>query len=294
MNWRDLPSLNALKALTVLAEAGSYSRAGEKLNVTHAAVMQQVKALEEHFGLQLVTRSGRKITLTDDGRMLARELEAGFNQIRHGVDTLAKVQQNRPVQVTMSPAFAVKWLMPRLADFQTRHPEVTLLLNPSGKIMDLEPGGMDVAIRYCRSDTLAKDADVLIVLDLLVVGTRELVRAANISAPADLVHLPWLQELGTNEVPDWLTRHGVQLVRPLMISHMPGNLIMDAVKRGDGITYTARQWVKEEIQTGQLVELFPEERVGVFFIHTLPGEKRQSVRLFVNWLKRQALVETGQ
>ncbi|MCP4980356.1 MAG: LysR family transcriptional regulator [Gammaproteobacteria bacterium] len=294
MNWRDLPSLNALKALAVLAETGSYSRAGEMLNVTHAAVMQQVKALEEHFGLQLVTRSGRNITLTEDGRMLALELEAGFNQIRHGVDTLARVQQNRPVQVTMSPAFAVKWLMPRLADFQIRHPEVTLLLNPNGKIMDLEPGGMDVAIRYCRSDTLTKDADVLIVLDLLVVGTRELVRAANISAPADLVHLPWLQELGTSEVPDWLTRHGVQLDRPLMISHMPGNLIMDAVKRGDGITYTARQWVEEEIRTGQLVELFPEERIGVFFIHTLPGEMRRSVRLFVNWLKRQALDERDQ
>ncbi len=101
MNWRNLPSLNALKALAALAEANSYSRAGEMLNVTHAAVMQQVKALEEHFGLQLVTRSGRKITLTEDGHILARELEAGFRQIRHGVDALIKVQQNRPVQVTM-------------------------------------------------------------------------------------------------------------------------------------------------------------------------------------------------
>ncbi len=294
MDWRDLPSLNALRAFAALAETGSYSRAGEKLNVTHAAVMQQVKSLSEHFGLQLVTRSGRNITLTEDGRMLALELEAGFRQIRRGVDTLTKTQQARPVQVTMSPAFAVKWLMPRLADFQTHHPEVTLLLNPSGKIMELESGGMDVAIRYSRSDTLAEDTDVLIVLDLLVVGTPGLVGAADISAPADLVHLPWLQELGTNEVPDWLIRHGVQLDRPLMISHMPGNLIMDAVKRGDGITYTARQWVEEEIRTGQLVELFPEERVGVFFIHTLPGEMRRSVRLFVNWLKRQAPVEAGQ
>ncbi len=184
--------------------------------------------------------------------------------------------------------------MPRLADFQILHPEITLLLNPSARFMDIGPGGMDVAIRYSRSDTLAKDADVLIVLDLLVIGTPELVRTANISAPADLVHLPWLQELGTNEVPDWLIRHGVQLDRPLMISHMPGNLIMDAVKRGDGITYTARQWVEEEIRTGQLVELFPEERVGVFFIHTPPGEKRRTVRLFVNWLKGQVPVEAAQ
>ncbi len=73
-----------------------------------------------------------------------------------------------------------------------------------------------------------------------------------------------------------------------MISHMPGNLIMDTVKRGDGITLTARQWVEEEIRTGQLVALFAEEHAGVFYIHTLPGEQRQSVRVFANWLNQQA------
>ncbi len=294
MDWRNLPSLNALRAFSALAEAGSYSRAGKMLNVTHAAVMQQVKSLGDHFGVQLVTRSGRNVTLTEDGRVLAQELEAGFSQIGRGVNTLTKTLQTRPVQVTMSPAFAVKWLMPRLADFQTNHPEVTLLLNPSGKIMNLESGGMDVAIRYRRSEALAEDADVLVVLDLLIVGTPELVGSVDISGPGDLVHLPWLQELGTNEVSDWFARHDVKLDRPLMVSHMPGNLIMDAVKRGDGITYTARQWVDEVIRSGQLVELFPEENVGAFYIHTLPAEQRRSVMLFVNWLKRQALVEASQ
>lgn len=288
MDWRNLPSLNALRAFTALAEAGSYSRAADKLNVTHAAVMQQVKALSGHFGVQLVKRSGRKIVLTEDGRLLARALEAGFSQIRNGVDSLAKSERARPVQVTMSPAFASKWLMPRLVEFQTSHPEVTLLLNPSGNIVELEPGGMDVAIRYCRSEALEKDADVLIVLDLVIVGTPGLIGTVDTTSPADLIHLPWLQELGTNEVADWFANHLVQIDRPLMISHMPGNLIMDAVKRGDGITYTARQWIEREIRLGELVELFPEERAGVFYIHTLPGEPRQSVRLFVNWLKRQA------
>lgn len=288
MDWRNLPSLNALRAFTVLAETGSYSRAADKLNVTHAAVMQQVKALNEHFGVHLVKRSGRKITLTEDGHQLARELEAGFSQIRQGVDSLSKSQQARPVQVTMSPAFASKWLMPRLADFQTSQPEVTLLFNPTGKVVDLEPGGMDVAIRYSRSDALEKDADVLIVLDLVIVGTPALIGSLDTTSPAALIHLPWLQELDTNEVANWFANQSVKIDQPLMISHMPGNLIMDSVKRGDGITLTARQWVEEEIRTGQLVALFPDDNAGVFYIHTLPGEQRSSVRLFVNWLKLQA------
>ena len=288
MDWHNLPSLNALKALSVVAETGSYSRAGEMLNVTHSAVMQQVRSLEGHIGLKLVKRSGRGVALTEEGRMLARELEIGFRHISNGVDTLRATELSRPVQVTMSPVFAVKWLMPRLADFQGRHPEITLLLNPSGRIMELKSGGIEVAIRYGRSDALKEEAVILIVLDLVVVGTPELVGTNNISEPADLLHLPWLQELGTAEVSDWFARHDVQLDRPLMISHMPGNLIIDAVKRGDGVTYTARQWLEDEIRSHELVELFPEETAGAFYVHMLPGEKRRSVSLFVNWLKQQA------
>jgi len=288
MNWNALPSLNALKAFSALAEAGTYSRAGSELNVTHAAVMHQVKALENRFGVQLVTRSGRGVALTEDGEMLARELEAGFARIQKGVEALANAEAHRPVQVTTSPVFAVKWLMPRIADFQARHPDVTLLLNPTGRILELKPGGLDLAIRYGRHDWNVEAVDVLVDLDLVVVGTPACLGKREIAAPADLVHLPWLQELGTNEATDWLTRHGVILGRPLMITHMPGNLIMDAVRRGDGITYTARQWFEEEIRSGELVELFPEEEVGFFYIHTRPGEQRSPVKLFIEWLKRQA------
>lgn len=283
-----MPSLNALRAFSALAETGSYTKAGEMLNVTHAAVMQQIKALEAFFDVQLARRSGRGIALTDEGRILARDLDAGFRQIGHGVEMLTNLQHARPLHVTMSPVFAVKWLMPRLNDFQSHHPDVTLLLNPTGKIIDLDNDGMDVAIRYSRLETLPKNASILLVLDLVIVGTPELVGSVKTTSPADLVHLPWLMELGTREVPDWFDRHGVKLDRPLMISQMPGNLIMDAVKRSDGITYTARQWVHEEIRSGELVELFPEENVGVFYIHTRPGNKRSSVRKFANWLRSQS------
>jgi LysR family glycine cleavage system transcriptional activator len=291
MDWTELPSLNALKAFSALAEAGNYTQAGNALNVTHAAVMQQVKVLENRFDVQLVTRSGRGVALTEDGEALARELEAGFARIQKGVDALTNADAHRPVQVTTSPVFAVKWLMPRIADFQTRHPDVTLLLNPTGRMMKLKPGGLDLAIRYCRRDTKVDKADVLIGVDLAIIGTPSSFGTRKIDKPADLVHLPWLQELGTNEVTDWLARHGVILDRPLMITHMPGNLIMDAIKRGEGITYTARQWVEDEIRSGQLVELFPEEDCGVFYIHARSDDQRRPVSLFIQWLKQQVSKE---
>ena len=76
MSWTALPSLNALRAFAVLAETGSYSRAGLALNVTHGAIVQQVKALERDLDLQLVVRAGRGVALTEAGARLAQGVEA--------------------------------------------------------------------------------------------------------------------------------------------------------------------------------------------------------------------------
>ncbi len=263
------------------------------LNVTHAAVSQQVKSLEAHLGVPLVARDGRGISLTVEGAALARDLAVGFTAIRNGVEALTGADAMRPVQVTMSPAFAVKWLMPRIADFQTRFPEITLLLNPTGHFVDMKPGGMDVAIRYCPHDRLTSDMDVVGSFDLVVVGTPALIGDVGVGDPAKLLEFPWLQELGTNEVGEWFSRRGVAVDRPLAISHMPGNLIMEAVCNGEGLTYTARQWLRDEIRSGKLMELFPEEAHGYFHILTQHELLRPPVKTFVAWLKEQAKAFDG-
>ena len=125
MIWSGLPSLSSLRAFAAVAETGSYSKAGAQLNVTHAAVSQQVKSLETRLGVGLVVRAGRGITLTAEGANLARDLDTGFAAIRRGIETLTGADAARPVQITMSPAFAVEWLMPRIPEFQRLHPEIT-------------------------------------------------------------------------------------------------------------------------------------------------------------------------
>src|SRR6185295_14241276 len=97
-------------------------------------------------------------------------------------------------------------------------------------------------------------------------GTPGLFGGQEITTPAMLADLPWLQELGTNEVARWMDRHSVTLTRPLIITHMPGNLIMEAVRRGDGITYTARPFVEKELQSGQLIALFSDEAFGTYYL----------------------------
>jgi LysR family glycine cleavage system transcriptional activator len=184
-------------------------------------------------------------------------------------------------------------MLPRLLQFQQNHPEITLMLNPTAEVVALKPGGIDLAIRYGDSRAPDTKVDPVLIADMVVVGTPALIGARDITDPAMLVDMPWLQELGTHEVADWMARHGVTLDRLLMITHMPGNLIMEAVRRGDGITYTARPWVEEELRAGQLVELFSDRAFGIYYIVTRPGVLRRPVKTFVKWLKRQAAVETA-
>ncbi len=293
MNWSDLPSLSSLRAFSAVADTGSYTQAATALNVSHAAVSQQVKALEERLGVPLVARDGRGIALTEEGETLAQDLTTGFAAIRRGVETLTGADAERSVQVTMSPAFAVQWFMPRIMDFQKQHPGITLMLNPTAEVVELKPGGIDLAIRYRDSRGSDTKVDPILIADMVVVGTPALIGEREITDPAMLVDMPWLQELGTNEVADWIARHGVTLDRPLMITHMPGNLIMEAVRRGDGITYTARPWVEEELRAGQLIELFSDEAFGTYYIAMRPGVLRPPVKTFVKWLKRQAATEAA-
>ncbi len=285
MDWSQLPSLTSLRAFAALADGKSYTRAATALNVSHAAVSQQVKALEERLGVSLVTRAGRGIALTMEGELLARDLEIGFAAIRRGVDVLGGAGASRPVQITMSPAFATEWLMPRIAEFQVQHPEITLMLNPTGEVVELKPGGVDLAIRYRSSDRLKSDVTSVLISDTVVIGTPSLIGTRALRDPAMLMDMPWLQELGTNEVAEWMARRGVKLDRPLIINHMPGNLIMEAVRRGDGITYTARAFFQDEIRSGQVVVLHSEPAFGHYYIETCPGVMRPPVKTFVNWLK---------
>jgi LysR family glycine cleavage system transcriptional activator len=290
LDWNRFPTLNSLRAFAAVAEALSFSRAAASLNVTHAAVSQQVKSLEDRMGLVLLERKGKTISLTAEGESLARDLARGFSAIHDGVKALANAGRERAVQVTMPPAFATGYLMPRIAKFQQEHPEITLMLNPTAEVMELAPGGIDIAIRYCDGIVPGMEVMPLIFADMVVVGARDLVRGKKISDLAELCELPWLQELDSNDTNDWMERQKIVADKPMHVTYMPGSLIMDAVRRGHGLTFTARCFVEKDIEAGLLVELCLEPGLGGYYIVTRPGTLRPSVLSFVNWLQRQSEV----
>ncbi|MCP5367458.1 MAG: transcriptional regulator GcvA [Hyphomicrobiales bacterium] len=158
---RRLPPLNAVRAFEAAARHLSFSRAADELNVTPAAVSHQVKGLEEFLGVTLFRRVNRAVLLTDAAQVLLPGLSDGLDRLAAAFERLRASQQSGELTVTSGPAFAAKWLIPRLEDFQAHHPEISVRVSASLEVVDLRAGIADVAIRFGSGDYPGLRADRL-------------------------------------------------------------------------------------------------------------------------------------
>jgi len=289
MEWRDMPPLAALRAFYAFAETGNVVRAGEALNVTHAAISQHLRALERHMGVALLDRSGRALALTDEGEQLARALTLGFGAISTAVQDLTGRDAARPLHISATPSFAANWLMPRLSDFRMAHPGIDLMIDPSAAVVDLAPGGIDVALRYGKGGWIGLENELLMETPIVVVGAPGLLGDRDIRDPGDLADLPWLEELGTSEASNWLRGKGVSRGLVSNRVQVPGNLVLDGARNGQGLAVSTLLSVQGDVAAGRLRVLFQEPEDGTgYHIVTRPGVLRPAARQFIGWLRRAA------
>lgn len=287
MEWRNFPPLSQLRAFSVFAEAPSLEQAGARIGVTHAAVSQQIRALEAHLGLSLVARGGRKLTLTPEGRQLAEALAAGFGQMAQVIAALTGADQSAPLRITTTPTFAAGWLMPRLPDFRTRHPGIDLAIDPSHENRDIGREA-DVGLRFGKGRWPGLEATLVLRSSIVVVAAPSLVPADGPPGFAHLAGLPWLQELGTNEATAFLEAQGLTRKAGAAILSLPGNLMLDAARDGHGVAVIARAFVERDIAAGRLRLLVEDDEREGYFLVTRPGPRRNATRAFVAWVLRQA------
>lgn len=284
-----MPSLPALRAFAALAQSGSVSRAGTLLNVTHAAISQQIRQLEGHLGTPLVARQGRGVMLTPEGTQLAQVLLPALETIYQKIEEMTDGDETRPLQVAAGPLFTINWLMPRLKEFRTQHPDVEILLNPTAEMVDLRPAGIDLAVRYGLGEWPALDSTLLLPSDLVVVGAPELVANRSVTGPDDLLDMPWLQDAGASEVASWFEAHGLNASKLPMLTELPGVYLLESLRRGEGVAVLSRSLIRKDLEAGTLKVLFDESNQALgYYIVNRPGVQRKSLTLFADWLKKQA------
>ncbi len=239
------------------------------------------------MGVALVERGGRSLRLTPDGVRLSEAVLKGFAEMEQAIAEIVGSDDDRPLQLSLTPTFASNWLMPRLASYRRRHPKTEILLNPTPHLVQLSPGGIDLAIRYGRGDWKGVDIEELFLTPQVVVAAPELVGDKAFEHKSELADFPWLQELGTTESSDWLRRNGATHLKGVGWIDVPGNLLLEGARTGQGIMVTARYFAEEDIQSGRLRLLFEEDYDKGYFLITRPGLQRPSVREFRKWILRE-------
>jgi len=286
MNWRQLPSLTALRAFCATAQYRNLSRAAEALNVTHSAVSQQIRVLERQLGTRLIIRERRGINLTQQGEFLANGLGEAFARIASLTEDMTQAEAARPLLVSATPMFSYAFLMPRLAAFVEAHPEIELNIDSTIEAVELRPGGVDMAIRYGTGKWPGLECQLLLPGCLTVVASRKLVGDRNFKEPAEILDYPILQEHASVEFDLWLEKVGISPDTKRNVVRLPGNMLLDGIRRGDGIGATAPPFIADELRDGRLVALFddPIPDIGYYMV-TLPGMMRPSLNTFMRWFE---------
>lgn len=152
-----LPHVNWLRSFEAAARLGSFSAAAEALNLTPAAVSQQIKLLEQHLGETLFVRQPRGVVLTDLGQAYAQPVRKGFADLRAATEGLFGTRQKRKVRVHASISYGTLVLAPLLAEFRARHPEIEIQLTSAVWTDRAEDEAFDVEIRYGHGDWDERD-----------------------------------------------------------------------------------------------------------------------------------------
>lgn len=293
IDWRHMPPLSALRAFSAFAQAGGVEEAGARIGVTHAAISQQIRALEAHLGLALVERGGRRLGLTPEGRRLAETLQGSFAAIAGTIADLTAADAGRVLRITTTSTFAGGWLLPRLADFRNRHPGIDLVIDPTAEARDIGREA-DLGIRYGNGGWPGLVSTLVLRSGVVVVASPRLVPDGAASTLADLAKLPWLQELGTSEATAFLDKHGLQRAMGAGMTSMPGTLLLDAARDGQGVAISVRAFMEADLAAGRLRLLHEDQGREGYFLVTRPGILRPSLQIFCDWLLKQVAKPRGQ
>lgn len=189
MGMRSIAHLNALRAFEASARHQSFSLAAQELNVTPAAVGQLVRTLEDWLGSPLFVRStsGRaRLVTTEVAEQALPDIRAGLERLAVGLERLRSGSAGGVLTVTVSPAFAAKWLLPRIERFQAAWPETDLRLDTSLKPVDFVAQRIDVGVRYGRGQWPGLAAEKLMDEEVYPVCAPALLATATLQAPGDL------------------------------------------------------------------------------------------------------------
>ncbi len=296
--------LNALRAFEASARHRSFSAAAAELNVTPAAVGQLVRSLEDAIGTPLFIRSSSgaaRLVATDIALRALPDIRAGLDRLGDGMARLREHAERSLLTVTVSPAFAAKWLLPRFDRFQAVSPATDVRLETHLKPVDFVTAKIDIGVRYGSGIWPGLIAEKLMAEEVFPVASPALLqRQPALNAPADLARVTLLHDLsmqadeGFPTWDKWLRKAGdtsINAARGLQINNSAA--VLQAAIEGQGVALARSVMVHDDLASGRLVRLFPQIRLdselAYYVVYRTECAERPGLRAFRDWLFSEAM-----
>jgi LysR family transcriptional regulator, glycine cleavage system transcriptional activator len=290
---RYLPSINALRAFQASARSLSFTKAARELNVTQGAVSHQVKGLEERLGVKLFLRIRQRLQLTEAGKGYLPFVREALDLLQAGNDYLDASEKSGVLTVSVSPNFASKWLVPRLGDFLTAHPEIELRISASMQHVDLARSDIDMAIRHGVGDWPDLDVTRLCPEQIFpVCSPAFLERHSALETPQDLASLTLMHDRSRQDWPLWFAAAGVDKANvPTGPQFDQTSMVIDAAIEGQGIALARSALAARDLLAGRLVRLFDISLPAPFAYYVVcpkSAAKTSKIAQFRDWLLGEA------
>ena len=288
---RYLPPLKSLQVFLVAGQSKNFKQAAEQLNVTQAAVSQQIRLLEENLQSKLFERTNKQTTLTEKGRKLLPFIQRAFEELSSGIQVVTGDPNPQVLRISTVHSFSSLWLIPRLQEFQNSHPEIMVQLAPSSELIDFNQSNIDLAIRMGRggySDLIEKK---IYDDNLIFVASPKLLVGINKDNPKQILRLPWIEDtsLGIQETfQDYCKsiNFKYETLVPVIQSNDALPLIDSAVQ-DRGFLLVNSSLVIEHIRSGRLVKLLNYSSKSPYSLYLVAPAQQFSwkkVKLFEDWL----------
>lgn len=291
--------LNALKAFEASARYKSFSEAAQELNVTPAAVGQLVRALEEYLGFPLFHRQSKgknRLITTELAEMALPDIQAGFDKLTIGLEKLKQGGSIGVLTVTVSPAFAAKWLLPRIDQFQNKWPDLNVRLDMSLKNIDYMTHKIDIGVRYGAGKWADLEAIKIMDEEVYPVCSPTFLQSrGNGFNLKDLLKETLIHDhsmVNHSDFPTWekwLEIAGIKELQGKRNIQMNNSAaVLQTAMDGHGIALARSVMAQDDIRTGRLIRLFSNIKfkspLAYYVVYKKEFSNLPRLVAFKNWL----------
>ena len=250
--------LNTLTAFRAVAEVQNLRAAAEVLHLTHSAVSQQIRVLEEQLGFELFERRGRRVVLNPAGQALLRSVQGALAMLDDGVQSAsaAAAGEAQRLRVTVLPSFANRWLLPRIVRWRERHPLLALEIDASPNLVDLQRDGFHAAVRQGKGPWAGLESERLFEQpSIVLVGSPSAARRLAGAQPEAFAREPLLGDPFLWKA--WFDACGLRINVNTVAVFNDFGLMLQAAEQSLGLALARELLAADALCDGRLVKLSP-------------------------------------